>query len=46
VSGDAKRVFFYIVGFLLLLAMCDSGGSGNPYDYPDNCYQGPFGYEC
>ena len=45
-SKDAGWYILYIVGFLVLLAMCDGNDSGNPYDYPDNCIQGPFGYEC
>jgi hypothetical protein len=45
-SSDTKFWIFGIIGFLLLLSMCDGGGSGNPYEYPDNCIQGPYGYDC
>lgn len=45
-SKDAVRVIMAIVGFMVMLSLCDSGDSGNPYEYPENCIQGPFGYEC
>jgi len=46
VSKEAKQIILSIIVVLLLVSMCDSGGSSNPYDYPEDCYQGPRGYEC